>query len=380
MWSNERGKGEASLSPGSQESQSEDGYSAGSWTYKDESRRSDLNLDGKDQDGAAVRPIPREANTNNLPDEQRADVAGRIIEPPFPSPDGLLPWHMSAFEYAIAPYLERSSISYNMFNFPSPEKPPASPETPSPTPISSFPSSINVQLYLPPPREDKLPHYLKNMTTEERIRKNALHTILNRCIALATPVVDWETKTNATPLENYDRICRLIRRHALPIAESLDIDSLQGVCYYWLGRGESGLQRWQSAERAFEEALRRDISEEHMRFIPKQHGENIFYWREKVRGEMAKEKENEQGIDLPSVEQELDRRYWDAQQRNGGLDEVASEKVLPSAWLPEEALRHEEFTDSDLEYVNSVVKGVEGMMENVESMTARTNWEMAQKS
>jgi hypothetical protein len=235
----------------------------------------------------------------------------------FPSPSPrLLPTHMSAFEYAIRPFLDNSPTHHgHNLVLPSPTSASFTSSEPSvpANPPSAAPSSWShstEQLYEATPLEQGLPEFLKGAKTlENRLRHLTLKTALLRC-AILVRLIETSHDNDINPpnplnspgrlripstsrshsrgrsrlragvrthsrlrslnsysdgsdpnsdddtkTENYEawsKVYTLAYRLAYPVAQRLGHQGLQARCLYWVGRAEWGLGNWENARKAFE--------------------------------------------------------------------------------------------------------------------------------
>lgn len=181
-----------------------------------------------------------------------------------------LPKHISAFEYAINPFL-RNNIDHELRL-----------GLPSPT-VQDGMSDLDPPL-LPPPRDDEIsyvgtsegetedenfaedgiPSHLKEKDAfRTRMRLIQLRTLLARCLALQSTVHElerkpWAQKCTRPPYYYYSKMRNFAHR-ARRLAEALESRDLQARCEYWAGRACGGTRDWQAAAQHFSHAIKRDV-------------------------------------------------------------------------------------------------------------------------
>ncbi|KAF2871462.1 hypothetical protein BDV95DRAFT_41156 [Massariosphaeria phaeospora] len=181
------------------------------------------------------------------------------------SHENLLPAHVSAFEYAIRPFLDMSS-TYEHFNLPSPTDASPMPSifADSPRVVSSSWSIGTEELFCVPPNEGLPLHLRHQVTLDMRIKYLKARAALMRCTVLALTVRavekrPWRIKDDRKPYHYHSEICKLARYIALPVAREYEDQGLQARCMYWIGRGEGGRGDYAEAANRFEDAMALDF-------------------------------------------------------------------------------------------------------------------------
>jgi hypothetical protein len=217
----------------------------------------------------------------------------------------LLPNHMSAFEYAIRPFLDNSPThhGYNpvLSSSTSVSISSSEPSMPANTPSAaqSSWSYRREQLYKAPSPDHGFPEFLKGAKTlENRLHYLTLNIALLRCAVLIQltkashdddinplnssgglriystsrsrsrdrlrspnahlDASDFDSDDDDAKTENYEawsKIHTLAYMIAYPIAQRLEHQGLQARCLYWVGRAEWGLGNWENAKKAFERII-----------------------------------------------------------------------------------------------------------------------------
>jgi len=220
----------------------------------------------------------------------------QFAKSPFPS---VLPTYMSAFEYAIRPFLSTCTKNYDhkfLTLSPSINSSSTSMRSTAPSPSTpSFRSDHIELLHSPLPPDKDLPSFLqKGSTLEYRIQYLTLEIALLRCGIIArlaeaswhnwgvrtdpySPKLSGEewrrhshiispTRSPAFPSDSspneypgvywplYAKLHKLSSRIALPIAQRFEHQGLLARCLYWIGRAEIGLGNPEGAISSFESA------------------------------------------------------------------------------------------------------------------------------
>ncbi|KAF1993661.1 hypothetical protein P154DRAFT_567851 [Amniculicola lignicola CBS 123094] len=181
--------------------------------------------------------------------------------------DGTLPPHISAFEYAIAPYLQTTTPNHPILTLYS--RPPT---TLVSLALSPTASSDNISILHATRARSPIKDYVKG-DVGVRIRLQTLRTSLLRCRILA------RTHPQTISFEHesmYVRIQMIVERTAIPIAESIGYEPLVGRCFYWHGRGLFGRGLWSEAISAFENAVQMGVKVCDM--APKDEGADLEKW------------------------------------------------------------------------------------------------------
>lgn len=260
----------------------------------------------------------------------------------------------SAFEYAVNSYLDDNVESSPVLPFPSPSTVTSIPSSDTASSGSSDYSTWNHQLYPPPSPDEPISHHLHVMSTDQKARYQNLRLIFLLCSTLSIQVLHWPKKStcacskhrikvNSTPITNFYRICHLVRRRGLPIANRLGIPELKTLCRYWIGRGEAGVGEWDAARSAFEAVLNREQDLYKLRslgLLPIRQGEGIrelLKWVEKQQKEAPPRVTNREDLDdyLHAVQE------GDYPKAKSLADEF-EEAYLPPHIFEDEALKPEE--------------------------------------
>jgi hypothetical protein len=265
--------------------------------------------------------------------------------------DEMLPAHTSAFDYAIAPFVKDFKRSDPLWNLLSPTASTSSTVSESKSEFSSFSSTRNERLY--PHRSDRyiLPEELQSMTIDERLRFIALRAVLMRCTILSRSIAKKNDIFDYSHMPDYPGISKITRRYALPIAKSLGMNSLQGLCWYWIGRGEAGREEWDAAIEAFENAIRFDVMKEGKGITPNKEGKDALYWLQWVqvaRDQRKPSQTSETAYDMKQYLNALDA---------GEVDPDSLAEQLSPTWHPgHRTTKKEDFTTEEWVYITAPPK------------------------
>jgi tetratricopeptide (TPR) repeat protein len=200
---------------------------------------------------------------------------------------------------------------------------------------------------------------------------------MTRCIVLATPVVDHQTRRITVSIVNYDRTCNAIRDYALPIADRLHhIVPLHGLCWYWLGRGEAGLQDFDAAIQDFEKAIACGFSKLGQVSESVQ-AERAKFWLEKVREE-KRINEQTNRPSLRRLDSDLDAINFSTQDGDYAKVDYSAKQQGPG-WYRENAAGAREFTKKELEEIEKIPENVQKMVLKKELSLAQSTWEICQR-
>jgi hypothetical protein len=228
---------------------------------------------------------PVDMNRTAVVPYDQATPAPRIAQlkkharPPPPDANNL-PESMSAFEYAMRPFISRDSHEKEPDVVPSPlfakqdlvfSLSPTWRDSESAItssfsiPISSDGSSSlgsNVKSPISEPRDPALLKKRSQFTS--RIQLITLQTALVQCTMLQNTVQQmerktWELKNTKDILWHYGKICKLAFI-AIQLARELKDCGFQARCEYWAGRGYGGIRRYRTAQAHFREAIRLEES------------------------------------------------------------------------------------------------------------------------
>jgi len=213
-------------------------------------------------------------NTRNTSSQPPSPQAPRKPWPPerpsshaSPSQRAFLPLNISAFDFALEPFL-RSHQYYSTYdNSPSPTDS-ISTNSPSLTPTSPNDASRTIQAreIQPLPVQNDLPPIIANKDRwNTRISIMGVKVTLMRCAVIDRAA--WELERNAWKknstliYKEYSKMSKLVES-ALLLAKELQSDGLQARCFYWMGRACGRQRYWDEAEQAFEKALQFDAAME----------------------------------------------------------------------------------------------------------------------
>jgi hypothetical protein len=220
-----------------------------------------------------LQPAGHDSPVSLGPQSSRSSHSGRAASPQPPSPDqGDLPKYLSAFEYAIRPYLEKNVGNEHLVRLPLPPQREVGSDTTLPLlpPLRDDEISYNgseeeeMEYNVP---EDGIPAHLKekdNFMT--RMRHVQLRILLMRCMVLQSTVRDLERRPRAQeslrpPYWYYSKMRHLAHK-ARNLAEALESRDLQARCEYWAGRACGGTRDYYTAAEHFEMAIKLDVQNE----------------------------------------------------------------------------------------------------------------------
>lgn len=293
----------------------------------------------------------------------------------------VLPPDMSAFEYAITPYLtdQRLPIGYFALSFPSLTPSPSVPSHREQdlTPKDHW-STQNEQPYTPPAPDSGTPKYVEFQSTEHVSRYIHLLHILIRCKVLAQSHVDIKHNVNRTPLQNYAKIREITGHSAQRMANSPGFDAYLAVFWYWKGRGEAGLEEWDAAISAFDEAIRLGLPRTLDRDT-KGEGTDVVFWLESVKEE--KRRASAERSMIWTLAEELEN-YFTAIENHDDKEKERIEERLPPSWIPEGQVHGKDngdFTEREWDYITQMPRSVRHAEEKMEDTFEKHCWRIAQR-
>ncbi|KAH4063307.1 hypothetical protein HBH50_195540 [Parastagonospora nodorum] len=194
----------------------------------------------------------------------------RTIDPARPSsPDqSLLPKHVSAFEYAMRPFLDALADDSHerLLQLPRTHQVASSTKLlPLTDPMDKICDSEQEEIA----KEDGLPEYGTSAHLWERdtftisMQQTQLSVYLIHCTTLQG-IIDqvqrepWKYSTNQSAAWYYGKMVELSYK-ARTLAEALKSDELQARCEYWAGRGCGGSRDYGAAEKHFHQAMLLDV-------------------------------------------------------------------------------------------------------------------------
>ncbi|KAF2129396.1 hypothetical protein P153DRAFT_385608 [Dothidotthia symphoricarpi CBS 119687] len=186
-----------------------------------------------------------------------------------------LPKYMSAFEYAIRPFMDERIHPESHLHLPSPTEastmseivlsPAARPSETNESDTNGYDSDSDD----PDHDHDKVPedsvplHVRRDNNFRTRIRLTHIRILLMRCQVLQDTVFliqhkPWNTNLKHPPYWYYAKIRRMAYR-ARQLAAALQSDALLARCEYWAGRGCGGTRDYQLAVEHFSRAIKLDV-------------------------------------------------------------------------------------------------------------------------
>jgi hypothetical protein len=218
---------------------------------------------------------PQGASIPSSPDSSLGPQSGRnspvvaVTSPRPKSPDSVgLPKYMSAFDYAMQPFLDTSTNEdYGCgFRLPSPIEQHDISVAPSPLLKSLQADEISYasdeeEKDIP---EDGVPTHLKDKDSfRTATRFIQLRTLLMQCTILLTTVQElerkpWIVQKKRPPRWYYSKM-RSLAYTAQSLAQLLESQDLQARCAYWLGRACGGTRDYQTAKEHFKLAVQLDV-------------------------------------------------------------------------------------------------------------------------
>jgi hypothetical protein len=185
------------------------------------------------------------------------------------SPDQiLLPKHVSAFEYAMRPFLDALADDSHerLLQLPRTHQVASSTKL---LPLTDSVDTICDSEEQKIPKEDGLPEYGTSAHLWERdtftisMQQTQLSVYLTHCTTLQG-IIDqvqrepWKYSTNQSAAWYYGKMVELSYK-ARTLAEALKSDELQARCEYWAGRGCGGSRDYGAAEKHFHQAILLDV-------------------------------------------------------------------------------------------------------------------------
>ncbi|KAF2727614.1 hypothetical protein EJ04DRAFT_594315 [Polyplosphaeria fusca] len=223
----------------------------------------DIMPDAGEGDAENISCYPRSSISEpKAPSLTPSPVAPQFLSTDSAPYEGPMPTNMSAFAYAVYPYLHEARIDISKVALPTTTKhfTPSQGVSASPPQLMPSPQTIDTDiLYFPPPPRPLLPELARGeQNLGFRLRYLTLYAALMRCsvISRIVPVKSY-LRTNRAPAPgpNYSVIEHIAERTALPLAKRIGHSKLEAQCYYWIGRGRIGMQSWIPAKEALERAL-----------------------------------------------------------------------------------------------------------------------------
>ncbi|KAJ4301774.1 hypothetical protein N0V90_003868 [Kalmusia sp. IMI 367209] len=206
------------------------------------------------------RKQPWEARTAKDSGNEEAEGSEDHSRPPeAQSPhDPLLPPSLSAFEWALSPWLKdhpEYELAYS---------PPASSNLSSPLPLPQTPpdagevSAASDEVFPDIQYETGIAPFVAHKDkVHTRIRVLQVRTALIRCAILSRSARELEHgaewKGSKPAYKEYSKMNRVVDK-AGQMAEELGSHGLQARCWYWKGRACGGQRYWDEAVKAFEKA------------------------------------------------------------------------------------------------------------------------------
>lgn len=187
-----------------------------------------------------------------------------------PSPASTeLPRYMSAFEWALRPYLDKvlDDTQERQLRLPAPAQQDDSTRVTTPL-LAPIQNLSNIE-HESDEEQEEIPEYgipshlMEKDAFRTRIRQIQLRSCLMHCTVLQATAsglerTPWKTDHGHTPRWYYEKMRRLVYK-AKPLAEALESKDLQARCEYWAGRGCGGTRDYQAATAHFDLALKLDV-------------------------------------------------------------------------------------------------------------------------
>jgi len=198
-----------------------------------------------------------------IPGEKLAPIRPRSLD------QSLLPKRVSAFDYAMRPFLDAhpDDSHERLLQLPFPTH-----------------QVVSSPRHLPPPeaadtaydgeedevtKDETLTEYdtLSNLWTKDAFITTMQHTQLSVYLMHCTILQDiidqvqrepWKSSQNQPAAWYYEKMVELAYK-ARPLAEALKRDGLQARCEYWAGRGCGGSRDYSAAEEHFRQAILLDV-------------------------------------------------------------------------------------------------------------------------
>jgi hypothetical protein len=257
--------------------------------------------------------------------------------------DEELPAHVSAFEYAIAPYLEKGPVESGIDVSILSDAPTNTRWDTSSTLRSSELEPSNLRSTLSQ-STNHLPQFFKDSTLDIRVCYLTLNTVLMRCSILSQSDVAG----------NFITIRKLAKQHAVPLAETLGLSDLQGRAWYWAGRGEAALGNWRTAKEDFERVVAYGLGDR---------------------------KEEADGLDIrwwvDEMQEQIDISEQEAERSSAGhtkLSEPRMKAQRPTG-LMQKYLRATDFTAEELRYITATPD----VAPDLERRQKKSAWLMTQR-
>ncbi|KAF2240928.1 hypothetical protein BU26DRAFT_184555 [Trematosphaeria pertusa] len=225
-----------------------------------------ISIDGRSLQGS--ESLPPQPQAVHISGGRSPSYDARDSSPSHRGPSHL-PAHVSAFEYAMSPFLRAHPRYLACLQPPSPSSEssftfgPASPRRRPPDPDEI---SVNTDELRPstPPADGIPPIVEHKKSLRVRIKVLRIRVALMRCAVLARAA--WELEHNPWKSETavyreYSKMGK-IADGALDLARELKSDGLQARCLYWKGRACGGKRYWDEAVPAFRQAELLDTRED----------------------------------------------------------------------------------------------------------------------
>jgi hypothetical protein len=174
-----------------------------------------------------------------------------------------MPLNISAFNYALEPFLRANPRYAGQIEPPSPPDSSTSSDSLSPVALHSSDDAVtDAREVRRMPVRAKLPPIVANKNRlDTRIKVLNVKMTLMRCAVIDRAA--WELERNAwkkgstSVYDEYSKMYKLVE-NAILVAKKLRSDELQARCFYWLGRACGRQRYWDEAEQAFEKAIHFD--------------------------------------------------------------------------------------------------------------------------
>ncbi|KAF2180007.1 hypothetical protein K469DRAFT_292681 [Zopfia rhizophila CBS 207.26] len=152
--------------------------------------------------------------------------------------------------------------------------------TPSPTnPLRNF-------------HKIRIPRFLSEQDSLDiQIRYMTLRVALTRCSVLVgksefpeepdSPLDPTNRTKDSKPNSNIIKALTIAKHVCMPQAQYLESEPLEGRCWYWVGRAETGKKSWAAAREAFEKAIKLGV--ESCRHRPESEGKDVRFWLGQVK-------------------------------------------------------------------------------------------------
>lgn len=214
---------------------------------------------------------PNTSSPVSVGDQSSGTTTGRKIAPTcLPSPDHrLLPKYVSAFDYAMRPFLDaRADDSHErLLRLPLPTHQVVSSSRRLPLPDAAdtvYDSNAEEVIKEEELTECSTPSHLwKEDAFTTTMQHTQLSVYLMHCVTLQS-IIDqvhgepWKSSQNQRAAWYYGKMVELAYK-ARPLAEALKSDELQARCEYWAGRACGGSRDYSAAEEHFNQAILLDL-------------------------------------------------------------------------------------------------------------------------